>query len=140
MSGSAASDRLDAAADAVAGQVIAWRRHLHQHPELSDPEVKTANLIAEQLRSPNIDRVRTGIAGHGVGGVLKGGRPGDRMIALRADNQDPASSGRPEHRGARDRIADVGTASGGHALEYRVEQPAVLPESRIAGLALLDRQ
>jgi len=78
-------DRLDDAADAVAAQVIAWRQHLHQNPELPNREVNTAALIAEHLRSLGLDEVRTGIAGHGVVGVLNGGQPSDRVIALRAD-------------------------------------------------------
>src|SRR5690606_19074236 len=65
--------------------VIAWRHHIHQHPELSNRESATAQLIADHLRSLNLDEVRTGIAGHGVVGVLRGGQPGDRVVALRAD-------------------------------------------------------
>ncbi|WP_174411318.1 M20 metallopeptidase family protein [Nocardia transvalensis] len=84
MSGSALYDEFDKAADAVADQVVRWRRHLHQHPELSNREVNTARLIADHLRSLGLDEVRTGIAGHGVVGVLRCG-PGDRVIALRAD-------------------------------------------------------
>ncbi|UFS95910.1 M20 metallopeptidase family protein [Nocardia huaxiensis] len=76
---------LDAAATAVSPQVIAWRQHLHQYPELSNREVNTARLIADHLNSLGLDEVRTGIAGHGVVGVLRGGKPGDRVIALRAD-------------------------------------------------------
>ncbi|GAB4583618.1 M20 metallopeptidase family protein [Nocardia sp. IFM 10818] len=78
-------DELDAHAQAVADQVVQWRHHLHQHPELSNREVNTAALIADHLRSLKLDEVRTGIAGHGVVGVLRGGQPGDRVIALRAD-------------------------------------------------------
>ena len=66
MSDNAVYDRLDASAGAVAAQVISWRRHLHQNPELSNREVNTAALIADQLRSLKLDEVRTGIAGHGV--------------------------------------------------------------------------
>ncbi|WP_280356669.1 M20 metallopeptidase family protein [Nocardia otitidiscaviarum] len=76
---------LDAAAAAVADRVVRWRQHLHQHPELSNRERETARLIADHLRSLGLDEVRTGIAGHGVAGVLRGGRPGDRVVALRAD-------------------------------------------------------
>ncbi|WP_280388055.1 M20 metallopeptidase family protein [Nocardia wallacei] len=75
----------DRAAAAVADQVVRWRHHLHQHPELSNRESGTAQLISEHLRSLRLDEVRTGVAGHGVVGVLRGGRPGDRVIALRAD-------------------------------------------------------
>lgn len=75
----------DKQATAVESQVIEWRHRIHQHPELSNREVKTARLIADHLTSLDLDEVRTGISGHGVVGVLKGGRPGDKVIALRAD-------------------------------------------------------
>jgi amidohydrolase len=77
--------QLDARAAAVADQVIGWRRHLHQHPELSNREINTAALISDHLRSLGLDEVRTGIAGHGVVGVLRGAQAGERVIALRAD-------------------------------------------------------
>jgi amidohydrolase len=78
-------DQLDARSSAVADRVIGWRHHLHQHPELSNREINTATLIADHLRSLDLDEVRTGIAGHGVVGVLRGVRAGERVIALRAD-------------------------------------------------------
>jgi metal-dependent amidase/aminoacylase/carboxypeptidase family protein len=65
-------DQLDARASAVADRVVGWRHHLHQHPELSNREINTATLIADHLRSLGLDEVRTGIAGHGVVGVLRG--------------------------------------------------------------------
>ncbi|MGW2255523.1 M20 metallopeptidase family protein [Kitasatospora sp. NPDC001660] len=76
---------LDRRAAGVAEQVVAWRRHLHQYPELPNREAATSRLIEEQLRALGLDQVRTGIAGHGVVGVLRGGRPGERVVALRAD-------------------------------------------------------
>lgn len=82
-----ARDNLEPLHDAVAAieaQVIAWRRDLHEHPELSNREFRTAGLVAEHLRKIGVDEVRTGIAHTGVIGVLKGGRPGP-VIALRAD-------------------------------------------------------
>ncbi|MFF5287464.1 M20 family metallopeptidase [Streptomyces sp. NPDC012756] len=85
MSGDPIHAELDRQAAAVEPQVIAWRHHLHQNPELSNREVNTAKLIADHLTSLGLDEVRTGISGHGVVGVLKGGKPGDRVIALRAD-------------------------------------------------------
>ncbi|RJO70816.1 amidohydrolase [Nocardia panacis] len=78
-------ERIDVAAAAVESQVIDWRHHLHAHPELSNRESETAALIADHLRSLGLDEVRTGIAGHGVVGVLRGGLPGDQVVALRAD-------------------------------------------------------
>jgi hypothetical protein len=70
--------------EAVDPQVIGWRRHLHQYPELSYQEEKTAAYVAQALRAmPGIE-VQTGIAKTGVKAVLKGGSPGP-VIALRAD-------------------------------------------------------
>jgi amidohydrolase len=68
---------------AVMPKVIAWRRDLHEHPELSGEEVRTAALVATHLRALGIE-VRTGVGGHGVVGVLRGGKPGP-VVALRAD-------------------------------------------------------
>jgi amidohydrolase len=76
-------DWVAAAAEGVAPQVIDWRHHIHQHPELGNQEVETSKLVAEQLRAFGID-VRTGVAKTGVVGVLKGGKPGP-VMALRAD-------------------------------------------------------
>jgi amidohydrolase len=64
-------------------KVVAWRRDLHQHPELGHKETRTAALVAEHLDRLGL-QVRTGIAGTGVTGVLRGAKPG-RRIALRAD-------------------------------------------------------
>jgi amidohydrolase len=68
----------------VQDQLIAWRRDIHQHPELGNRETRTAALVAGVLRELKFDSVRTGIAYTGVVGVLKGGKPGP-VIALRAD-------------------------------------------------------
>ncbi len=72
-----------AAAKAIQAQVVGWRRHFHQHPELSNREEQTAKRVAEELRKLGL-QPRTGIAHHGVTAVIKGGLPGPR-IALRAD-------------------------------------------------------
>ena len=65
-------------------QIISWRRHLHQYPELSFHEEKTPQMIAEILEGLNFDEIRTGVGGRGVVGVLRGSRPG-AVVALRAD-------------------------------------------------------
>ncbi|HEU4628416.1 MAG TPA: amidohydrolase [Gemmatimonadaceae bacterium] len=75
--------RADAAVAAVMPRVIAWRRDIHQHPELSNRETRTAALVAEQLKALGLE-VRTGVAHTGVVGVLRGGKPGP-VVALRAD-------------------------------------------------------
>lgn len=64
-------------------QVIEWRRHLHQHPELSNREYKTSAYVEEHLRALGLD-VSAGVAHTGVVGILKGGQPGP-LVALRAD-------------------------------------------------------
>jgi len=75
---------IDAAAQKVLPQVIEWRRFIHQNPELSNREFKTAKFVEEHLRSFGNIEVRTGIAKTGVVGILKGGQPGP-TIGLRAD-------------------------------------------------------
>jgi len=67
----------------VQPKVIAWRRDIHQHPELSNREVRTAKLVAEHLRRLGLE-VETGIAHTGVVGLLKTGKAGP-TVALRAD-------------------------------------------------------
>lgn len=64
-------------------ELIAFRRDLHQHPELSGAETRTAGLVAARLRALGFE-VRTGVGGHGVVALLQGGRPG-AVVAFRAD-------------------------------------------------------
>lgn len=75
--------QLDSAVGKVDSQVIAWRRDIHQHPELSNRETRTARVVADHLKKLGLE-VKTGIAHTGVTAVLKGGKPGP-TIALRAD-------------------------------------------------------
>jgi amidohydrolase len=74
---------IDKLTAAVEPELIEWRRHLHQHPELSNREVETAKYITERLKSFGL-QPQTGIARTGVVAVLQGGRPGP-TVALRAD-------------------------------------------------------
>lgn len=67
----------------IESKVIEWRRDIHQNPELSNREFKTAEKIAKHLKSLGIE-VQTGVAHTGVVGLLKGGKPG-KVVALRAD-------------------------------------------------------
>ncbi|MGH6998886.1 MAG: amidohydrolase, partial [Phenylobacterium sp.] len=93
MTGSAAAQDAPAAkpydaavfaqAAALQPKVIAWRRDFHEHPELSNSEVRTAKIVADHLRKLGLE-VRTGVGKTGVVGVLKGGKPG-KVVALRAD-------------------------------------------------------
>lgn len=79
----ASSAEVDALASPIDAQVVAWRRDIHQHPELGNRETRTAKLVAEHLRKLGL-QPKTGIAHTGVTALLKGGKPGPR-IALRAD-------------------------------------------------------
>ncbi|GAA4003429.1 M20 family metallopeptidase [Hymenobacter fastidiosus] len=64
-------------------KVIAWRRDLHEHPELGNEETRTAGIVAAHLKSLGLE-VQTGVARTGVVGILRGGKPGP-VVALRAD-------------------------------------------------------
>ena len=68
-------------AKALQEDLIRWRREIHQHPELGFQEFKTAELVAETLRSLGL-RVRTNVGKTGVIGYLGEGQP---VVALRAD-------------------------------------------------------
>src|SRR5690625_2734914 len=63
--------------------VVTWRRHLHQYPELSFEEVETAKFIKQKLISFGLE-VKDQIGGNGVVGILKGSGEGP-SVALRAD-------------------------------------------------------
>ena len=64
-------------------KVIQWRHEIHQNPELSNREFKTAEKVAAHLKALGME-VQTGIAHTGVIGLLKGKRAG-KVLALRAD-------------------------------------------------------
>lgn len=64
-------------------EMVKIRRYLHQNPELSFKEIKTATFIAEYYKRLGVE-VRTGVGGNGVVARIKGGKPG-KTVALRAD-------------------------------------------------------
>ena len=65
-------------------ELIAFRHDIHTHPELGFEEHRTAALVAEKLRSYGIE-VTEGVGRLGVVGTLRGKRPGQGAIGLRAD-------------------------------------------------------
>ncbi|MFW6077196.1 MAG: M20 aminoacylase family protein [Hyphomicrobiales bacterium] len=69
---------------AFRGEMTAWRRDLHAHPETAYEEHRTAQFVADKLQEFGIEVVR-GLAGTGVVGVLKGRQEGPGAIGLRAD-------------------------------------------------------
>ena len=77
------SKLIEAKLPAVMPRVVAWRRDIHEHPELSFEEKRTAALVADHLRKLGIE-VQAPIGKTGVVGILRGGKPGP-VVALRAD-------------------------------------------------------
>ncbi|RYG14397.1 MAG: amidohydrolase [Burkholderiales bacterium] len=71
-----------AAAKALDAKVVAWRRDLHAHPELSNREERTSAKVSKHLRALGLKPVT--LARHGVVAIITGGKPGPK-IALRAD-------------------------------------------------------
>ena len=66
--------------------MMAWRHDLHAHPELSMQESRTSVVVQEKLKSFGVDEIITGMATHGVVGVIRGnGAASGRAIGLRAD-------------------------------------------------------
>lgn len=74
-------------------RLIAFRRDIHQNPEVSLQEERTAGKVAERLRELGLE-VRTGVGGHGVVAIIRGARPGP-MVAYRAD-MDAVPSDAPD--------------------------------------------
>ncbi|HMO28486.1 amidohydrolase [Enterovirga sp.] len=68
----------------LASELTAIRRDIHAHPEMGLEETRTAALVARELRAAGLD-VAEGVGGTGVVGTLRGSRPGNRAIGLRAD-------------------------------------------------------
>src|ERR1051325_1419632 len=74
---------IDRELKAVESKMIAWRRDIHQNPELGNRETRTSALVAAHLRKLGYE-VQEKVAKTGVVAILKGGKPGP-VIALRAD-------------------------------------------------------
>lgn len=70
-------------AEAINEKVVAWRRDIHEHPELSNEEYRTGKKAADHLKALGFE-VQTGVAETGVVGILRGDHPG-KVVALRAD-------------------------------------------------------
>jgi amidohydrolase len=78
-----ADEQIKSLVQAVTPKVQAWRRDIHQNPELGNREFRTAKLVAEHLRALGME-VQTKVAHTGVVALLRGGKPGP-VVALRAD-------------------------------------------------------
>lgn len=77
------SAKIDKKAKEIEADMIKWRRHLHENPELSNREFNTAKYIAAHLKTLGL-KVDEGMAITGVVAVLETGKPGP-IIGLRAD-------------------------------------------------------
>lgn len=86
-------------------QMRAWRRDIHQHPELGFHEHRTASLVAKLLADWAID-VQTEIGGTGVVGTIRGIRGVGPSIGLRADMDalPMSEKGMPAHRSTHDNV------------------------------------
>jgi hypothetical protein len=145
------SAQVEAAAKAVQPKVVAWRRDIHEHPELGNQEVRTAALVAKELKALGFE-VREGVGRTGVVGVLKGGKPG-KVVALRADmdalpveektglpfaskvtahlgGQDPAGHARLRPRHPRGHAAGRGHGAGRHEGRHPRHGRGDLPAGR----------
>ncbi|MBR5284669.1 MAG: amidohydrolase, partial [Clostridia bacterium] len=80
------TEKIKALAAQITDELIAFRRDLHMHPELSNEEHYTAARIAEELDKIEGMEVFRGLAGGtGVMGMLKGGKGEGKVVLLRAD-------------------------------------------------------
>ena len=71
--------------DEILPGVVADRRHLHEHPELSFQEHETAKFVAQRLEALGVEDLRTGIAGTGVTALIRGGAGEGKVALVRAD-------------------------------------------------------
>ena len=75
--------KIDQLSSQVEPKCVAWRRDIHQHPELSWQEARTGKLVAEHLQALGLE-VKTGVGKTGVVGILRG-KKDTPVVALRAD-------------------------------------------------------
>ena len=67
-------------------EITAWRRDIHEHPEIGFDVQRTAGIVADKLRAFGCDEVVPGIGKTGVVGVIKGRKTASgRVVGLRAD-------------------------------------------------------
>ncbi len=88
------------------GEITAWRRDIHAHPELLYDVHRTAASVADKLKSFGCDEVVTGIGRTGVVGVIRGGKGGRRRTGDRAARRH----GRAADRGSERRALQIDRA------------------------------
>jgi amidohydrolase len=73
------------AARCIGDLIVAWRRELHQQPEVGMNNPKTSAIILRVLHEIGITEVRTGIGGGtGIAAMIRGSEPG-MCLGMRAD-------------------------------------------------------
>ena len=70
---------------ALHNEIKEWRRDFHAYPELRYDVHRTAGSVAEKLKSFGCDEVVPGIGRTGVVGIIRGRKPGNKVVGLRAD-------------------------------------------------------
>lgn len=75
--------QLETQYEKIIPSMVALRRDIHSHPEMSFEEERTASIVAEGLRELGLE-VKTGVGGTGVTGLLRGRSPGKTLL-IRAD-------------------------------------------------------
>jgi len=79
-----ASEKIKQIAKGIHSTIIANRRHLHQHPELSFHEFETQKFVEQQLKSIGITDFER-VANTGIVALIKGKNPTKKVVALRGD-------------------------------------------------------
>ena len=70
----------------MSGEITAWRRDFHEHPELQFDVHRTAGIVADKLKAFGVDEIVTGIGRTGVVGVIRGrGQGSGKVVGMRAD-------------------------------------------------------
>ena len=77
-------DTIRKEADQILDDLVLWRRHIHQYPELQMNTPVTEAYICDVLQEIGITEIRSGIGGHGVAAVIHGNAPG-KCLGIRVD-------------------------------------------------------
>ncbi len=86
-------DKIKEQVEQVYEEVLAFRRDLHMHPELSEQEIRTEEKICSRLDALQIPYQR-GVAGHGVCAVIRG-TTADRTVGIRRRSSRVRSTAQP---------------------------------------------
>ena len=76
-------EKIQELSQSIFNEVVANRRHLHSHPELSFHEVETSAFVAKKLEDMGLEYHK--MADTGLVALIKGDKPSDQVVALRAD-------------------------------------------------------